>query len=180
MEENQAGEWELSGIVQEIAPDKAQLKMTHATIRKVTSDIESLSFNTAISQMMIFVNAFTNASVIPIAVLRPFLIVLNPFAPHIASELWKRLNQKFTDAKGDITKQSWPMADEALLVEDEAEIVVQINGKVRDRVTVPIDATEEETKAIVLASPKIQAHLVGKTVSKIVVVPKKLVNIVLS
>ncbi len=180
MEENQAGEWNLSNAVQPIEPDKAQLKITHAPIKKVTSDIETLSFNTAISQMMILVNAFTNAPVVPLAAMRPFLILLNPFAPHIASELWAMLNQKFDDAEGDITGQTWPVANEAWLVEDEVEIVVQINGKVRDRVTVSIAATEDEIKAIVLASPKIQALLAGQTIKKIVVVPKKLVNIVVS
>src|SRR6266581_9365221 len=100
--------------------------MLKATIKKVTEDIESFSFNTAISQMMIFVNAFTNVDVIPLSAMRSFLILLNPFAPHIASELWERLNAKFTDASGDITQQSWPAYEEGLLVEDEVEIVIQI------------------------------------------------------
>jgi leucyl-tRNA synthetase len=179
MHENQAGEWELSENVREIDPDKAQLKITHATIKKVTADIESLSFNTAIAQMMIFVNAFTTAPLIPLPALRPFLIVLSPFAPHIASELWARLSAKF-GGDSDMIQQSWPKFDEALLVEDEAEIVVQINGKVRDHITVSIHATEEEVKQIVLASPKIQALIAGKTIRKVVVVPKKLVNIVVA
>jgi leucyl-tRNA synthetase len=179
MQENQAGEWELAGTLQEIEPDKAQNKITHATIKKVTADIESLSLNTAISQMMIFVNAFTTAPVIPVGVLRPFLILLNPFAPHIASELWETLSARF-GGDSDITRQSWPDFDEALLVEDEVEIVVQINGKVRDHITVSIDASEDEVKQIVLASARIQALIAGKTVRKIVVVPKKLVNIVVA
>jgi leucyl-tRNA synthetase len=179
MQENQAGEWELAGTLQEIEPDKAQNKITHATIKKVTADIESLSLNTAISQMMIFVNAFTTAPAIPVGVLRPFLILLNPFAPHIASELWETLSARF-GGDSDITRQSWPDFDEALLVEDEVEIVVQINGKVRDHITVSIDATEEEVKQIVLASARIQALIAGKTVRKVVVVPKKLVNIVVA
>ena len=178
MSENQAGEWELCGSVQEIEADKAQRKITHATIKKVTADIESLSFNTAISQMMIFVNAFTTAPAIPIAALRPFLVLLNPFAPHIASELWEILCGKF-GGDSDMTKQAWPQFDEALLVEDEVEIVVQINGKVRDHITVSIDATEEEVKELVLALPKIQTLLEGKIPRKVVYVPKKLVNIVL-
>jgi leucyl-tRNA synthetase len=178
MHENQAGEWELSDTVQEIEPEKAQNKIAHATIRKVTSDIESLSFNTAIAQMMIFVNAFTTAPAIPIAVLRSFLVLLNPFAPHIASELWETLCAKF-GGDSDITRQSWPHFDEALLVEDEVEIVVQINGKVRDHLTVSINATEEETRQLVLASPKVQALMAGKVPKKVVIVPKKLINIVL-
>jgi leucyl-tRNA synthetase len=180
MTENQAGSWELSDVIKEVEPDKAQQKITHATIKKVTEDIETLSLNTAIAQMMIFVNAFTNAEVIPLVAIRTFLTLLNPFAPHISSELWQILNGKFPASPDKITAQSWPSYDELLLVEDEVEIAVQINGKVRDRLTVSIHATEEEIKALVLALPKIQQLITGKTVQKVVVVPKKLVNIVVS
>src|SRR5207253_1326170 len=121
MTENQGGDWELSAKIEEIAANKAQQKMTHATIKKVTEDIESFSFNTAISQMMIFVNAFTGAEAIPFSSTRAFLVLLSPFAAHIASELWEKLNGKFTDAHGDITEQSWPSYDQQLLVEDEVE-----------------------------------------------------------
>src|SRR5713101_4699908 len=178
MAENQAGEWELSGKVKNVDPNKTQQKVLHATIKKVTEDIESFSFNTAISQMMIFVNAFTNAETIPLSAMRTFLILLNPFAPHLSSELWQTLSAKFSDAHGDITEQCWPIYDERLLVEDETEIVIQINGKVRDRMKMPILATEEEFKTAALSNPKIQDRIAGKTVRKIIVVPKKLVNIV--
>jgi leucyl-tRNA synthetase len=178
MSENQAGAWELSTAVQDVEPNKAQLKVVHATIKKVTEDIESFSFNTAIAQMMIFVNAFTNAEKIPLGAVRTFLVLLNPFAPHLSSELWEKLSAKFNDARGDITEQSWPVFDEGILVEDEVEMVVQINGKVRDRMTLSIHATEEEIKAAVLANQKIQQLLAGKAVQKVIVVPKKLVNIV--
>jgi leucyl-tRNA synthetase len=178
MTESQAGEWELSGTIKEAHPDKAQQKVTHATIKKVTQDIESFSFNTAISQMMIFVNAFTGAEAIPLSPMRAFLILLNPFAPHIASELWERLNAKFSDAHGDITEQGWPVYDERLLVEDEVEIVLQINGKLRDRMKMSISATDEELKTAALSNPKIQARIVGKAVRNVIVVPKKLVNVV--
>jgi leucyl-tRNA synthetase len=180
MSENQAGEWELSGTIKEVAPDKAQQKVTHATIKKVTQDIETLSFNTAIAQMMIFVNAFTTAEIIPLRAVRTFLILLNPFAPHITSELWQTLSAKFGDVGGAITEQPWPDYDEGILVEDEVEIVVQVNGKVRDRLTVSIHASEEEIKAAILANPKIQQLIAGKTVKKMVIVPKKLVNIVVA
>jgi len=178
MTENQAGEWKLSTKLKDVDPDKAQQKIMHSTIKKVTEDIESLSLNTAISQMMIFVNAFTNAETIPLSAMRTFLVLLNPFAPHIASDLWERLNAKFTDAGGDITEQRWPTYDERLLVEDEIEIVIQINGKVRDRMKMPILATEEELKSAALSNPKIQDRIADKTVRKVIVVPKKLVNIV--
>ena len=178
MIENQAGEWELSARLKDLEPDKAQQKVTHATIKKITNDIESFSFNTAISQMMIFVNAFTNAEIIPLSAMRTFLILLNPFAPHLSSELWEKLNAKFRDEQGDITEQPWPNYDKQLLLEDEIEIVLQVNGKVRDRIRLSIDATDAELKTAVLASPKIQALIAGKTVRNVIVVPKKLVNIV--
>ncbi|PYK47470.1 MAG: leucine--tRNA ligase [Verrucomicrobia bacterium] len=178
MSENQAGKWELSGKIKNADPNKAQQKVLHATIKKVTEDIESFSFNTAISQMMIFVNAFTNVEMIPVVAIRTFLILLNPFAPHIASELWERLNAKFTDARGDITEQPWPGYDERLLAEDEVEIVIQLNGKLRDRMKMPILATHEELKTAALSNPKIQDRIAGKTVRNVIVVPRKLVNIV--
>jgi leucyl-tRNA synthetase len=151
MAENQAGEWELSSSVQEAEPTKAQQKITHATIKKVTEDIEALSFNTAISQMMIFVNAFTNTDVVPVSAMRTFLVLLNPFAPHISSELWQR-----TNSPGDITQQSWPKYDESLLVEDEVEIVLQVNGKVRDRITVTLDASSEQLEAMARVNEKVR------------------------
>ena len=180
MVENQAGEWELSKKVQAIDATKRQQKLLHATIKKVTEDIESFSFNTAISQMMIFVNGFTNADAIPLPAMRTFLILLNPFAPHISSELWERLSAEFGDAPRDLTQQSWPVYDERLLIEDEVEIVIQINGKLRDRMKMPIVATDEELKAVALSNPKVQDRITGKAVRKVIVVPKKLVNIVVT
>ncbi len=176
MSENQAGEWQLSAALKDVDLSKAQNKILHATIKKVTADIESLSFNTAISQMMIFVNAFipqSGAEVIPIAAMRTFLVLLNPFAPHLSSELWEKLK-----SSGDITKQPWPTYDEKFLIEDEVEIVIQVNGKVRDRIMMSISATEEEMKAAAQVNPKIAELVAGKHVRKVVVVPKKLVNIV--
>ncbi len=180
MTENQAGQWELSAKLKDVEPDKAQQKITHATIKKVTHDIESLSFNTAISQMMIFVNAFINADRIPLGAMRTFLVLLNPFAPHVTSELWEKLNAKFSDAHGDIAEQRWPTYDERLLLEDEIEIVIQINGKWRDRMKMPILATRDELESAALSNPKIQDRIAGKTVRKVIVVPKKLVNIVVT
>jgi leucyl-tRNA synthetase len=178
MTENQAGNWELSAKIKDVGPTGAQTKITHATIKKVTKDIESLSFNTAISQMMIFVNAFTNAETLPLSAMRSFLVLLNPFAPHLTSELWEKLNAKFRNNGGDITGQKWPEYDERFLVEDEVEMVIQVNGKVRDRMKMSILATEEEMKTAALANPKIHKFTAGETIRKIVVVPRKLVNIV--
>jgi leucyl-tRNA synthetase len=178
MEENQAGEWILSGEVREVEPRKSELKVLHATIKKVTDDIETLSFNTAISQMMILVNAFTNTAAKPVSALRPFLLLLNPFAPHLASELWQTLAEKFPGARGDITEQPWPEHDERLLIEDEIEIVLQVNGKLRDKITVALDATDAALEAAALANKKVQNAVGGQTIRKVVVVPRKLVNVV--
>ena len=181
MSENQAGAWQLSPAVQDVDLSREQLKVTHATIKKVTNDIETLSFNTAIAQMMIFVNAFIpqrGTETIPLVALRTFLVLLNPVAPHLSSELWETLNAKFKDSRGDITEQAWPNHDERWLAEHEVEIVVQVNGKVRDRIKMPIAATEEEIKGAALGSSKIRELIGGKTIRKVVVIPKKLVNIV--
>jgi leucyl-tRNA synthetase len=180
MTENQASEWELSKRVKAIDATKSQQKLLHATIKKVTEDVESFSFNTAISQMMIFVNGFTNAETIPLSAMRMFLILLNPFAPHISSELWDRLNAEFGDKREDVTEHSWPGYDEGLLIEDEVEIVIQINGKLRDRIKMPIVATEEELETVALSNLKVQDRIAGKIVRKVIVVPKKLVNIVVT
>src|SRR6202011_4607067 len=151
MSENQAGEWQLSPALKDVDLTKAQNKVLHATIKKVTEDIESLSFNTAISQMIIFVNAFINAEALPILAIRIFLVLLNPFAPHLSSELWEKLK-----SPGDITAQTWPSCDERLLVEDEVEIALQINGKVRDRLKVPVNAPDEIVKEAALANPRVK------------------------
>ena len=127
--------------------------------------------------MMIFVNAFIpqrRTEAIPISAMRTFLILLNPFAPHISSELWQKLR-----LPGEITEQPWPIHDERWLAEDEVEMVVQINGKLRERIKMSILASDQEVEAAVLASPKISRLIAGKTVRKVVIVPKKLVNIVI-
>jgi leucyl-tRNA synthetase len=123
--------------------------------------------------MMIFVNAFTNSEVVPVSAMRTFLVLLNPFAPHITSELWQQLK-----SPGEITQQSWPAYDEAVLVEDEVEIVLQVNGKVRDRITMPLDSTSEQLEAAARANEKVRNAVGSQTIRKVVVVPNKLVNIV--
>jgi leucyl-tRNA synthetase len=180
MDENQAGEWELSPRIQDVASDKSQLKLVHTTIKKVTEDIESLSFNTAISQMMVFVNGFTNVESIPVTAMRVLLLLLNPFAPHLTSELWEKLCTKFRVEPAEITQQRWPIYDEALLVEAEVEIVIQINGKIRARSKVATNAGEETLKAATLALPKIAEAIAGKEIRKVIIVPNKLVNIVIN
>src|SRR3989441_5021933 len=176
MTENQAGDWELSARIKDIDPTGAETKITHATTKKVTEDIESLSFNTAISQMMVFVNAFTNVEKIPVTAMRTLLVLLNPFAPHLTSELWETLGAKFQVEPADIAQQTWPDYDETLLIEDEVEIVVQINGKMRARLKVTTDANEETLKTAELALPKIAESIAGNEIGEIVIGPNKLVN----
>jgi leucyl-tRNA synthetase len=173
MEENQEGEWVLSKDLQEIPLTSQQLRVAHATIKKVTSDIGDLAFNTAISQMMVFTNEFVNATPRPIEALRILLSILSPFAPHLAEELWSRLG-----FAGLASQQPWPVHDEALLVENEIELVVQVNGKVRERLRVPKDSTKEQIEKAALESPKVVEATAGLSIAKVIVVPGKLVNIV--
>ena len=176
MDETQTGAWEVSPRIQDVEADKAQQRILHATIKKVTEDIEALAFNTAISQMMVFVNAFTNAPVVPKSAMRTFLVLLNPFAPHISSELWEKL----AGTPEDITAQQWPSFDPALLVEDEVEIVIQVNGKLRDKVRVPIDAAQEQLEAIARSNERVREFVAGKEIRKVIAIRNKLVNVVAS
>jgi leucyl-tRNA synthetase len=128
--------------------------------------------------MMVFVNGFTNLERIPVTAMRTLLVLLNPFAPHLTSELWEKLGAKFRVEPTEITQQPWPNYDEALLMEAEVEIVVQINGKMRARLKVATDASEETLKAAALALPKIAEAIAGKEIRKMVIVPNKLINIV--
>jgi leucyl-tRNA synthetase len=177
MTENQAGEWKLSARLKDVDPDKAEQKIMHSTIKKVTEDIESFSFNTAISQMMIFVNAFTNAETIPVSAMRTFLTLLNPFAPHLTSELWEKLNIDFKPVRGDITEQKWPVYDEALLAEDEIEIPVQVNGKFQGVLNISVAATKEEIINAAEKLPKVKQRITDGYI-KVLVVPNKVVNFV--
>ena len=173
MEENQEGTWVVSTDLAEIPLTSAQLRVAHATIKKVTSDIRDLAFNTAISQMMVFTNEFVNAKPRPIEALRILLPLLSPFAPHIAEELWQRLG-----FPGQASTHPWPVHDEACLVENEIELVVQVNGKVRERLTVSKQATTEEIEQSARTSAKVLEATAGLTIVKVIVVPGKLVNIV--
>ena len=178
MEEDQEGRWNLSDAVQDVEPTAAQQRAVHAAIKKVTADIESLSFNTAISAMMVCTNELTAATVKPVSALRLLVQILNPFAPHLTEELNETLEAKFPTNGGLLAGRVWPEYDEALLVQDEIEIPVQINGKLRDRIHLKKDAASAEYESAALANAKVQEHLAGRTPRKIIVVPGKLVNIV--
>ena len=165
---------------------QALKKKTHETIKKVTEDIDRFHFNTGISAIMELVNAiqfylnghagenerFINSPALKSA-LEAVVVPLAPFAPHIADELWEGLGNK-----GSLLNSKWPEYDPAAIVEDEIVIVVQVNGKLRGKVTVPADATDDIVKAAALADEKVMEHTAGKEIKKVVVVPKKLVNVV--
>ena len=152
---------------------KALEKVYNYTVKKVTNDYENMFFNTAISQMMIFVNAATKEDILPKEYAEGFVKLLSPVAPHIAEELWSRLGHNDT-----ITYEAWPTYDEAKLVEDTVEIPVQVNGKVRATIQIAVDASEEEVKNIVHENANVQTQLEGKTVVKEIYVKNKIYNIV--
>ncbi len=179
MEENQAGEWVLSSALAEVEPNKAQLKVIHATVKKVGEDVEVLGFNTAISEMMKFVSAFIPANPRPLAAVRILLTILNPFAPHITEELWEKLHPGADPGNaGRISEQPWPEWDPVHLIEDEIELPVQVNGKLRDKIVVNKDETAAGIEAAALGCARVQEHLTGKTVKRVIVVAGKLVNVV--
>ena len=148
-------------------------KVYNYTVKKVTNDYENMYYNTAISQMMIFINSASKEDVIPKEYAEGFIKLLNPVAPHITEEIWNRFGHNNT-----ITYEAWPTYDEAKLVEDTVEIPVQINGKVRATVSISIDASEDEVKNIVHQNSNIQAQIEGKTVVKEIYVKNKIYNIV--
>ncbi len=168
----------LSATLTDAEPTKEQLKVLHACIKKVTEDLDSMRFNTAISAMMVFVNEATAWKTRPRSVMRPFLQLLAPFAPHIAEELWAKLHAG--QSAPSLTYAPWPAFDATHLIEDTLEIPVQVNGKLRDVIRVPRGATQAEIEATALASEKVKSFLDGKTVKKIIVVPNKLVNVAAS
>ncbi len=168
----------IASAIKDTEPSPAQLKAIHACIKKVTEDLDGLRFNTAISALMIFINEAMTWADKPASVLRDFLVLLHPFAPHLAEELWRKLLAALSTPHCTLTYQPWPRFDPALLVEDTLEIPVQVNGKLRDVIRVLVDASAAEIEATAKASVKVKPFLEGKTIKKVIVVPKKLVNIV--
>jgi leucyl-tRNA synthetase len=168
----------LDGAITDVAATPAQLKTLHACIKKVTEDLDGMRFNTGISAMMVFVNEAITWQTKPLSVMKAFLQLLAPFAPHLAEELWARLHSTFGQTASSLAYASWPKFDAALLVESEIEIPVQVNGKLRDVIKVSLTAAAAELEALALANEKAKPYFEGKTIKKIIVVPKKLVNIV--
>ena len=149
-------------------------KIYHKTVKKVTSDYESLSFNTAISQMMIFINAIYKEEVFPLEYAKGLLKLLNPIVPHITEELWSEVFKQ----QNTIAYEPWPTYDEEKTIDDTFELVVQVNGKVRGKIETHTDTTEEEMKEKALQIENVKKHLEGLQIVKIVTIPKKLVSIV--
>jgi leucyl-tRNA synthetase len=172
---------QIAPAIRETEPTPAQLKALHACIKKVTQDLDGLRFNTAISALMVFINEAMTWETRTVSLLRDFLILLQPFAPHLAEELWAKLHASRLTPQSSapaLAYVPWPAFNPALLREDTLEIPVQVNGKLRDVIRVPASATQPELEAAALRAEKAQSFLAGKTVKKIIVVPKKLVNIV--
>ncbi|GMA07603.1 leucine--tRNA ligase [Tetragenococcus halophilus subsp. flandriensis] len=155
--------------------DGSLTKVYNQTVKKVTEDFEDLRFNTAISQLMVFVNEANKADSLYYGYIEGFVQLLAPVAPHLGEELWAILGNK-----GGISYVAWPTYDESALVEDQVEVVLQINGRVRAKVQVPAEATKEELEELAKNNPNIQEHLAGKTIRKVIVVPNKIVNIVVN
>ncbi|MGH7172197.1 MAG: class I tRNA ligase family protein, partial [Gemmataceae bacterium] len=171
--DDRAEDMRLSEAVRDVPPEKETLRMLHRTIQRVTEDLDGMRFNTAIAAMMEFTNHLTPLSVRPRSVLEPFVLLLAPFAPHLAEELWHALDHRDT-----LTYEPWPAFDPALTKADEIEVPVQINGKVRLRLTLPAEIDKAELENTVLADARVRQLLEGKQVRKIIVVPGKLVNLV--
>jgi leucyl-tRNA synthetase len=167
----------LNTAIEDTEPTPAQLKTLHACIKKVTEDLDGLRFNTAISALMIFINEAMTWETKPTSILREFLILLQPFAPHLAEELWSKVHSALRTPHPALSYAPWPKFDPALLVEDTLEIPVQVNSKLRDVIKVPADASPADLETVAKASEKVKPFIAGKTIKKVIVVPKKLVNI---
>lgn len=169
---NEAGS--VKSSIQNCTPDEETLRILHQTIKKVTGDIENFRFNTAISQMMIFINHIGRLEKISKQAIDSFVLLLAPFAPHIAEELWHRLGHNDT-----LAYENWPKFDENLAKEKEIELAVQILGKIRGKIIVPADADEEQIKQMALSCEKVASEIKGKEIKKIIVIKSRLVNIVI-
>jgi len=164
---------ELAEAVKEVPADETTLRLLNQTIRKVGNDIETFNFNTAISAMMIFANHLSSQTVRPKSAVEKFILILAPFAPHIAEELWQRLGHS-----DSLAYEPWPQYDEELAKEKEIELAVQVNGKIKDRIIVGAETDEEQIKQRVFASKKVMAAMAGKSARKIIVVKPRIVSII--
>ena len=160
-------------IVTDAVPDKKALKVLHETIKKITEDIESFSFNTCVSSFMICVNELTSLNCHSIEILKPLTVLLSPFAPHLSEELWEKLGH--TES---IVEAPFPVFNEAFLVEDEKNYPVSFNGKMRFTLSLSLALDKEAIQQAVLDDPRTTEYLDGKAPKKWIVVPNKIINIV--
>ena len=163
----------LNNAIANVQPDEATTRLLHQTIKKVGSDVETFGFNTAISSMMILVNHLIKQPVLPKLAVEQLVLILSPFAPHIAEELWQKLGHNKT-----LAHEPWPKFDPELVKEAEIELAIQVNGKIKDKIVVPAQADDEQIKQKALANEKVIAALAGKQPKKVIVIKSRLVNIV--
>jgi leucyl-tRNA synthetase len=171
--DERADDFRLNPAVVAVEPTVEQDRVLHRTIQAVTQDIERMSFNTAIAKMMEFTNFFLKCERRPRVAMEKLVLLLSPFAPHLGEELWSLLGHDKS-----LAYESWPQFDESRMRQDTVEIPVQVNGKLRSRVTAPVGATREEIEQLAREDPRTAEHLVGKAVVKVIVVPGRLVNFV--
>ncbi len=164
---------DLCAAIKDVSCTEEQRRILHKTIKAVTEDIDSMAFNTAISRMMEFTNFFTKQTVRPKKAMETFVLLLSPFAPHIAEELWQALGHT-----SSLAYQPWPTWDESALTESEKEIPVQVNGKLKSTVKIPVDADKDAMRTAALADPKVAAAVEGKNIVKEIIIPGKMVNFV--
>ena len=167
---------ELSTLLTDDAADSAPElnKALHKTIKKVTEDLEHLRFNTAIAQMMTFLNAAGSAKSIPKAIWKDFIRLVGPFAPHLGEEIWSRIG-----GEGLVSLADWPVFDEALCIDNTIKMVLQVNGKKRDEIDIPRDMPKDEVEKLALANERITKFTEGKEPRRVIVVPGRLINIVI-
>jgi len=173
MEENQEGNWALSGAISEEPSSDDLQRAVHTAIKGVTEKLDSMNFNTAISDLMVLTNTLTKEKARPKEALETLMLLLSPFAPHLAEELWQRLGHEKT-----LAYEPWPQHDEKWLAVDEVPLVVQVNGKVRAKLQAPVDAEKAALEDLAKEAEGVQTWLDGKTIVKTIVVPGKLVNLV--
>jgi len=173
--DHEADEAALDPRVRAVEPTEEQAKVVARTIAGVADDYDGLRFNTAISKLMEFTNFFTGQETRPVSAMKAFVLMLAPMAPHIAEELWELLGERES-----LAYAPWPEFDPALLKDDVIEVPVQVNGKLRARISLPADADAAQAEAIARADEKVTAFLEGKTTRKVIVVPGKLINFVVA
>jgi leucyl-tRNA synthetase len=171
--DNRAEQLQLNEAIQDVKPSEDQLRVLHKTIKAVTADTHSLNFNTAIARMMEFVNFFTGQETRPLQVMKQFILLVSPYAPHLGEELWQLLGSETS-----LAYEPWPKFDEALTVDSQVEIPVQVQGKLRARIQLPTGASAEELESAARQDEKIASLLAEVEVVKVITVPDKLVNFV--